>query len=63
MTPLQWIAGIVGLTLLAMLIEHRMGRRDNTQAGPIPNAVHYGHSNVPDHEYEDLETRQPLRRT
>ena len=54
MTPLQWIAGIVGLTLLAMLIEHRMGRRDNRQANSVPNPVHYGHSDVADHEYDDL---------
>ena len=31
-----------------------MGRRDNRQANSVPNPVHYGHSDVADHEYDDL---------
>jgi hypothetical protein len=54
MTTLEWIAALVCLTLLAMFIEHRMSRRDNPQASPVPNPVHYGHSDVADHEYDDL---------
>ena len=54
MTTLEWIATMVCLTLVAMLIGYRMSRRDNTQASPIPNPVHYGHSDVADHEYDDL---------
>ena len=54
MTTLEWITVMVGITLAAMFIERRMSRRDNTQSGPIPNPVHYGHSDVADHEYDDL---------
>ena len=54
MTPLEWIVAMACLTLVAMLIGHRVGRRDNIHAGPVPNPVHYGHSDVADHEYDDL---------
>ena len=54
MTSLEWIATMVCLTLVAMLIGYRLSRRDNTQASPIPNPVHYGHSDIADHEYDDL---------
>ena len=54
MTPLEWIVAMACLTLVAMLIGHRMGRRDNIQASPVSNPVHYGHSDVADHEYDDL---------
>jgi len=54
MTTLEWIAALACLTLLAMLIEHRMGRREDNQASSVPNPVHYGHSDVADHEYDDL---------
>jgi hypothetical protein len=54
MTTLEWIAAVVCLTLLAMLVASRMGRRDNRRASPLPKSVHYGHSDVADHEYDDL---------
>ena len=54
MTTLGWIAAVACLTLLAMLIAHRMDRRDNRHASPLPNSVQYGHSDVADHEYDDL---------
>ena len=44
------VAAVAGLTVLMMLIEHQLGRADKS-ASP----VHYGHSDVGDHEYEDLE--------
>jgi hypothetical protein len=53
MTTLEWIAALVCLTLIAMLVEHRMGRRENGPAKP-PNPVHYGHSDVSDHKYDNL---------
>jgi len=61
MTTLEWIAALVCFTLVAMLVEHRMGRRDTRQAIPVTHPVHYGHSNFPDHEYEDLQSRQALK--
>ena len=54
MTTLEWIAALVCFTLVAMLVEHRMGRRDTRQAIPVTHPVHYGHSDVADHEYDDL---------
>ena len=54
MTTLEWITVMVGITLVAMFIGRRMSRRDNIQASPVPNPVHYGHSDVADHEYDDL---------
>jgi hypothetical protein len=54
MTTLEWIVAMACLTLVAMLIGHRMSRRDKRQADPVPNQVHYGHSDVADHEYDDL---------
>jgi hypothetical protein len=54
MTTLEWIAALVCITLLAMLIEHWMGSRDNRPASSVPNPVHYGHSDVADHGYDDL---------
>ena len=54
MTALEWIAVVACLAVLAMLIEHRMGRRDTIVASPIQNPVHYSHSDVADHEYDHL---------
>lgn len=56
MNGLYWswaaIAGVAALSLLVALRERRSGKSD-----PSPGPVHYGHCNVDDHEYEDLEPR------
>ena len=54
MTTLEWIAVMVCITVVAVLIGHPLSRRDNTQPNSIPSPVHYGHSDVADHEYDDL---------
>ena len=54
MTISGWLAALAGFTMLMMLIEHLAGRRENRPPNPVSHPVHYGHSDVPDHEYEDL---------
>ena len=54
MTTLEWTAAVACLAVLAMLIEHKVGRRDTIEARSVPNAAHYGHSDVADSEYDEL---------
>ena len=59
-----WIAfgGVVGITVLVALIDRCLDR-DETSPSSVhppasddssPSPVHYGHTDVADHEYEDL---------
>jgi len=48
MTALVWV-GLGGFTALLMIIEHRLPKSDEPKT-----SVHYGHSDVADHEYEAL---------
>ena len=56
MTFWMAIAGAVAITGVVALIERWFGR-DETALPTDP--VHYGHTNVGDHEYDDPEPHNP----
>jgi hypothetical protein len=59
-----WIAfgGVVGITVLVALIDRWLDRDETSPSSVYPPAsddsspspVHYGHTDVADHEYDDL---------